>query len=105
MEPRFLNVKTVLAKSFARIHETNLKKQGILAITFANSSDYDRIRQDDRLSVVGLEDFTPETTLQVRILHSDGQTETFSVCHTYNQQQIGWLKAGSALNSLSGKKV
>lgn len=105
MEPRFLNVKTVLAKSFARIHETNLKKQGILAITFANSSDYDRIRQDDRLSVVGLEDFTPETTLQVRILHSDGQTEAFSVCHTYNQQQIGWLKAGSALNSLSGKKV
>ena len=103
MEPRFLNVKAVLAKSFARIHETNLKKQGMLAITFANPSDYDLIQQDDRLTIVGLEEFTPESTLQVCVQHSNGQTDTFPVCHTYNQQQIEWLKAGSALNSLSDK--
>ena len=99
MEPRFLNVKVILAKSFARIHETNLKKQGMLALTFVDKADYDRIREKDRLSVIGLKEFAPGCPLQVRVLHEDGTEETFAVQHTYNEQQIAWFRAGSALNA------
>jgi len=101
MEPRFLNVKTVLVKSFARIHETNLKKQGVLALTFKNKKDYEKIREDDHISIIGLEHFTPEKPLTVSLNHSDGTTEHFEVNHTYNQFQIDWFKAGSALNALN----
>ena len=99
MEPRFLNVKVILAKSFARIHETNLKKQGMLALTLVDKADYDRIREKDRLSVIGLKEFAPGRPLQVRVLHEDGTEETFVVQHTYNEQQIAWFRAGSALNA------
>lgn len=98
MEPRFLNVRVILAKSFARIHETNLKKQGMLALTFVDKADYDRIREKNRLSVIGLKEFAPGRPLQVRVLHEDGTEETFVVQHTYNEQQIAWFRAGSALN-------
>ena len=99
MEPRFLNVKVILAKSFARIHETNLKKQGMLALTFVDKADYDRICEKDCLSVIGLKEFAPGRPLQVRVLHEDGTEETFAVQHTYNEQQIAWFRAGSALNA------
>lgn len=99
MEPRFLNVKVILAKSFARIHETNLKKQGMLALTFVDKADYDRIREKDCLSVIGLKEFAPGRPLQVRVLHEDGTEETFAVQHTYNEQQIAWFRSGSALNA------
>lgn len=99
MEPRFLNVKVILAKSFARIHETNLKKQGMLALTFVNKDDYDRIREDDLISVTGLQDFAPGKNLTVTLVHDDGTQESFDAAHTYNEMQIRWFKAGSALNS------
>lgn len=99
MEPRFLNVKVILAKSFARIHETNLKKQGMLALTFINKDDYNRIREDDLISVTGLKDFAPGRNLTVTLRHADGTEESFEVSHTYNEMQINWFKAGSALNS------
>ena len=98
LEPRFLNVKVVLVKSFARIHETNLKKQGMLALTFANPADYDRIREDDRIAVTGLDAFAPGSRLHVTLNHSDGTSESFDAVHTYNEQQIHWFKAGAALN-------
>ena len=99
MEPRFLHVKVILAKSFARIHETNLKKQGMLALTFINKDDYNRIREDDLISVTGLKDFAPGRNLTVTLRHADGTEESFEVSHTYNEMQINWFKAGSALNS------
>lgn len=99
MEPRFLNVKVILAKSFARIHETNLKKQGMLAVTFVKKADYDRIREHDLISVVGLKEFLPGHNLEVILHHEDGTEERFAVQHTYNEQQIGWFRAGSALNA------
>ncbi|ADV45238.1 aconitate hydratase [Bacteroides helcogenes] len=99
MEPRFLNVRVILAKSFARIHETNLKKQGMLALTFMDKADYDRIREHDLLSVVGLDDFVPGQNLKVVLQHEDGTKESFEVQHTYNEQQIIWFRAGSALNA------
>lgn len=98
MEPRFLNVKVILAKSFARIHETNLKKQGILALTFVNKDDYENVREDDTLSVLGLQLLSPGKHLTVTANHKDGSKDTFEVQHTYNDQQIKWFKAGSALN-------
>jgi aconitate hydratase len=98
MEPRHLGVKAVLVKSFARIHETNLKKQGMLAITFANSADYDKIREDDNIDVIGLTTFTPGEQLTVVLHHADGTKEEFKVNHSYNAQQIEWFKAGGALN-------
>lgn len=101
MEPRFLNVKVVLAKSFARIHETNLKKQGMLALTFADKSDYDKVREDDRISVTGLTAFKPGEPLTVTLKHADGTNETFNALHTYNETQIAWFKAGSCLNLLN----
>lgn len=99
MEPRFLNVRVILAKSFARIHETNLKKQGMLALTFIDKADYDRIQEHDLLSVTGLTEFAPGRNLTVVLHHEDGSKESFEVQHTYNEQQIGWFRAGSALNA------
>lgn len=98
MEPRFLNVKIILAKSFARIHETNLKKQGMLALTFVDKADYDKICEDDRISLTGLADFAPNSKLTITLHHADGTSESFKVEHTYNATQIAWFKAGSALN-------
>ncbi|TNE54954.1 MAG: aconitate hydratase, partial [Bacteroidetes bacterium] len=92
--------KAVVVKSFARIHQTNLKKQGMLALTFANPADYDKIRQDDKVSILGFEDFTPGKPLQIRLDHTDGTSDTFDVNHTYNKQQIEWVRAGSALNKI-----
>ncbi|MDR0939986.1 MAG: aconitate hydratase [Mediterranea sp.] len=99
MEPRFLNVRAILAKSFARIHETNLKKQGMLALTFADKADYDKVRERDLIDVTGLADFAPGRNLTVTLRHDDGTTESFEAQHTYNEQQIGWFRAGSALNA------
>jgi aconitate hydratase len=104
MEPRHLGVRAILVKSFARIHETNLKKQGMLALTFANKSDYDRIREDDRLDIIGLTKFAPEKPLEMVLHHIDGTVETISVNHTYNANQIEWFKAGSALNAMKKTK-
>lgn len=98
MEPRFLNVRAILAKSFARIHETNLKKQGMLALTFINKEDYDKIQEHDRISLLGLKDFAPGRPLQVIVTHENGEKESFEVAHTYNELQINWFKAGAALN-------
>lgn len=99
MEPRFLNVKVILAKSFARIHETNLKKQGMLALTFVNKDDYNKIAEKDTISIVGLTTFAPGKNLKVVVKHKDNTTDTFEAQHTYNEQQINWFKAGSALNA------
>jgi aconitate hydratase len=98
MEPRHLGVRVVLTKSFARIHETNLKKQGMLALTFANKADYDKIQEDDTIDVVGLTSFAPGTPLTLVLTHKDGSTDSIEANHTYNQQQIEWFKAGGALN-------
>ncbi|MCK6618859.1 MAG: aconitate hydratase, partial [Cyclobacteriaceae bacterium] len=100
MEPRYLGVKAVVVKSFARIHQTNLKKQGMLALTFANPANYDKVRQDDKVSILGFDKFAPGKPLQIRLDHADGTSETFDVNHTYNEQQIGWVRAGSALNKI-----
>ncbi|OJV53020.1 MAG: aconitate hydratase [Bacteroidetes bacterium 43-16] len=98
MEPRHLGVRAVLVKSFARIHETNLKKQGMLGLTFADKADYDKIREDDTIDIVGLTEFAPGKQLTIILHHADGSLEEFPVNHTYNAQQIEWFKAGSALN-------
>ncbi|WP_432710294.1 aconitate hydratase [Pedobacter sp.] len=98
MEPRHLGVRAVLVKSFARIHETNLKKQGMLALTFCNKEDYDLIQEDDVIDIVGLTSFTPDVPLTVVLNHSDGTKDEIKVNHSYNSQQIEWFKAGGALN-------
>jgi aconitate hydratase len=98
MEPRHLGVRVVLTKSFARIHETNLKKQGMLALTFANKADYDKILEDDTIDVNGLTQFTAGKPLNLVLTHKDGTVDTIEANHTYNQQQIEWFKAGGALN-------
>ena len=98
MEPRHLGVRAILVRSFARIHETNLKKQGMLALTFDNKADYDLIQEDDVIDILGLTSFAPGKPLTVRLTHSDGTTDEFLVNHTYNEQQIEWFKAGGALN-------
>ena len=98
MEPRHLGVRVVLTKSFARIHETNLKKQGMLALTFANKADYDKILEDDTIDVNGLTQFTAGKPLSLVLTHKDGSVDTIEANHTYNQQQIEWFKAGGALN-------
>jgi len=103
MEPRHLGVRAILVKSFARIHETNLKKQGMLALTFANKADYNKIREDDVIDLIGLVDFTPEKPLTLVLHHSDGSSEQFPVNHSYNKGQIGWFRAGSALNLMAAK--
>jgi aconitate hydratase len=98
MQPRHLGVRVVLVKSFARIHETNLKKQGMLALTFANPADYDKILEDDRIDILGLTEFTPEKPLQIMLHHADGTLESIVANHSYNAQQIEWFKEGAALN-------
>jgi aconitate hydratase len=98
MEPRHLGVRAILVKSFARIHETNLKKQGMLGITFADPNDYEKIQEDDTIDITGLTEFAPGKQLTVVLHHKDGSTDSFPVNHTYNTQQIEWFKAGGALN-------
>ncbi len=98
MEPRHLGVKAVIVKSFARIHETNLKKQGMLGLTFANENDYDLIQEDDTFNFIDLVEFAPGKQLTVEVVHADGSKDTIKLNHTYNEQQIDWFKAGSALN-------
>jgi aconitate hydratase len=98
MEPRHMGVKAVLVRSFARIHETNLKKQGVLALTFADKADYDKIREDDKIDISGLTEFAPGKNLKIVLHHSDNTTDEFEASHTYNQNQIEWFRQGSALN-------
>ncbi|MCO4292098.1 aconitate hydratase [Solitalea sp. MAHUQ-68] len=105
MEPRHLGVRVVLTKSFARIHETNLKKQGMLGVTFANPADYDKIQENDVIDIIGLTEFAPGKQLTVVLHHADGSTEQFAVNHTYNEQQIEWFKAGGALNIIRKQVV
>ncbi len=98
MEPRHLGVRAIVVKSFARIHETNLKKQGMLALTFADKADYDKVREDDSIDIIGITTFTPGHPLTMVLHHADGTTDDVTVNHTYNEQQIEWFKAGGALN-------
>ncbi len=98
MEPRHLGVRAVLVKSFARIHETNLKKQGMLALTFADKADYDKIQENDTIDIVGLTSFAPGKALELHLHHADGSKDVIIANHSYNDQQIGWFKAGGALN-------
>ncbi len=100
MEPRFLGVNAVIVKSFARIHETNLKKQGMLALTFADNADYDKVRQDDKVSLFGYNTMAPNKPLMVHLMHADGTDDFFLVNHTYNEAQIEWVREGSALNKI-----
>lgn len=105
MEPRHLGVRAILVRSFARIHETNLKKQGMLALTFANKEDYDKIQEDDSIDIDGLTSFAPGVQLTVVLNHSDGTKDSIPVNHTYNEQQIEWFKAGGALNVIRAEFV
>jgi len=101
MEPRFLGGRAIIVKSFARIHETNLKKQGMLALTFKNPADYDLIREDDIAAIRGLAAFAPGVPLTLELKHSDNTTDMIELNHTFNEGQIGWFKAGSALNLIA----
>jgi aconitate hydratase len=103
MEPRFRNAKVVFARSFARIAETNLKKQGVLALTFADAGTYDEIGEDDRISVLGLADLQPESSVTCRITKPDGTTVDFEAVQTLSPEQIDWFRAGSALNLIRQK--
>jgi aconitate hydratase len=98
MEPRFRKGVVAIARSFARIHETNLKKQGMVPLTFANPADYDRIEQDDRVAVRGLADLAPGQPVTVEVTKPSGETISFATNHTFSNEQIEWFKAGSALN-------
>ncbi len=102
MEPRFLGGKAIIVKSFARIHETNLKKQGMLPLTFASSSDYDKVREGDRVSI-NIESLSVGKNINATFNHVDGTSDAIELKHTMNQQQIGWFKAGSALNLIAGR--
>ena len=101
MEPRHLGARAIIVKSFARIHETNLKKQGLLALTFADPADYDKIEPNDRLSIIGLTGFTQGSRLSLKIIHDNGSSDNCALNHTYNKRQIDWFKAGSALNFIA----
>jgi len=101
MSPRFLGCRAVIVRGFARIHETNLKKQGVLPLVFTDAADYERIREDDRVSVLGLADLAPGKNLTVQLEHADGTSDRFEVRHSMTARQIGWFKAGSALNAIS----
>ena len=101
MEPRYLGGRAIIVKSFARIHETNLKKQGMLPLTFANPSDYDAIQEDDKVSIIGLKDLAPEKQLKMIIKHKEGSSYEILLNHTMNETQIKWFKAGSALNLIA----
>lgn len=103
MEPRFLGVTTVLVKSFARIHETNLKKQGMLGLTFADEADYDKVQEDDTINFLDLTEFAPGKPLSLEFVHADGSKDIIKANHTYNEAQIGWFKAGSALNLIKAQ--
>lgn len=105
MEPRYLDVKAILVKSFARIHETNLKKQGILTLTFSDKEDYIKIREDDKIDITGLQEFVPGKQLNITLNHSDGTKENILANHSYNKTQITWFKAGSALNLIRKSNV
>ena len=105
MEPRHLGVRAVLVKSFARIHETNLKKQGMLALTFNNEADYDKIKEDDVFNFINLDSFAPGKPIDIEVLHSNNSKDIIRTNHTYNSQQIEWFKAGSALNLIKAKKL
>jgi aconitate hydratase len=105
MEPRFLGVKAVLVKSFARIHETNLKKQGMLGLIFANEADYDKIQENDTINFLDLTEFAPGKTLSLEFVHEDGSKDVIVTNHTYNEGQIGWFVAGSALNLIAAGKA
>jgi len=98
MEPRHLGVRAIVVKSFARIHETNLKKQGMLGLTFADKADYEKIQEDDVIDITGLKDFAAGRQLIMVLQHKDGKIDKVKLNHTYNQQQVEWFKAGSALN-------
>jgi aconitate hydratase len=102
MEPRFRNAKVIFARSFARIHETNLKKQGVVPLTFTDPDTYDQIGEDDRISVLGLPP-TPDQPVHCRISKPDGTVVEFTASHTFNDEQVGWFKAGSALNIVRQK--
>ena len=102
MEPRYVGVKAVLVKSFARIHETNLKKQGLLALTFNDKADYDKIQEDDQFDICGLKDYKPGNSLVVIAHHQDGSRYEMTVNHTCNEKQITWFTSGSALNAILG---
>jgi aconitate hydratase len=98
-----LGVRAILVKSFARIHETNLKKQGMLGLTFANPADYDLIQEDDTIDILGLTSFTPGVPLQIVLNHKDGSSDLILANHTYNEGQIEWFKAGAALNLIKAQ--
>jgi aconitate hydratase len=102
MEPRFLGGKAIITKSYARIHETNLKKQGMLPLTFVNPADYDKIREDDRMSI-DITTLAPGKNVDLVVNHADGTSETIVLKHTMNEQQLGWFRAGSALNLIAGR--
>jgi len=104
LEPRHLGGRAIIVKSFARIHETNLKKQGMLPLTFSDPADYDKIQPDDKLSLLGLNELTPGVPVTCRLKHADGAVEEFPLAHTFNDQQIAWFKAGSALNKMADDK-
>ena len=103
MEPRFMGVRAVICRSFARIHESNLKKQGVLAFTFKNPDDYHKILEDDTFDFLGLDQFAPHSNISLQVIHKDGTTEILDISHTYNQKQIDWFKAGSALALIRDK--
>ena len=104
MEPRFMNVRAVIVKSFARIHETNLKKQGMLALTFNSAGDYNKILEDDTFDITGLKEFAPGKQLVLVAHHANGTYDNILLSHTYNESQIEWFKAGSALNLIRLKE-
>jgi aconitate hydratase len=104
MEPRYMNGKVIFARSFARIHDTNLKKQGMLGLTFSDPATYDEIREDDKISVLGLADLAPDTPVQCRITHADGSTVDFTATHTMSPEHIEWFKAGGALNVIRSQR-
>jgi len=103
MEPRHLGVRVILVRSFARIHETNLKKQGMLALTFANKADYDLIQEHDRMDLLGLTTMKPGQPLQLVLKHRDGSHDTLQVNHSYNESQLAWFRAGGALNIIRAR--
>jgi aconitate hydratase len=105
MEPRHLGIKVVIVKSFARIHETNLKKQGMLALTFDQEDDYNKIQEDDIFNFIDLKSFAPGNNLSLEIIHSDNSKELIKLNHTFNSQQIEWYKNGSALNLIKSNNL
>ncbi len=102
MEPRYLNGRAIIVRSFARIHETNLKKQGVLALTFSDPDDYERILVDDTIDIVGLADLAPDRPVTVRVQHANGHSSDIICRHTMSEEHIAWFRAGSALNVLRG---